>query len=161
MIEFRLDTESQKLACISEVTQAPLGQDWFVTIETRKKNRSKAQNRLLWMWLTDFDRTDINEHAGHSQDWWHDFFKRNKLSKIFERDNEGYAQTIANIREVYRHGMHTHALNMMDFVIKETHTYDANVPQFAEYLDYIEKYAHKRGIALRTDNETYREAMGR
>ena len=157
----KIDSPDSKIKAIKAVSELNDETSYVLEIKEHKKNRSVAANRLYWLWLTDLERTSNHEYQGHHQEWWHDFFKREKLSKIFERDSDRYAQTLASIREVYRHGLHTQALNMHDFVIAETSTTDANVEQFAEYLTFIERWAHERGLSLRTDSEIYREAMGK
>jgi hypothetical protein len=147
-------------AILNELPTDPSDPEHVIRVDEYKANRSAAQNRLMWMWLTDFENTDINEHAGTTKEAWHDRFKRLCLAKIYERDNEQYATTMQALRDVYRHGLHKESLNMMDHVIRETSTTAANVSQFTEYMRFIEQYAHERGIQLRTDSQLYAEAMG-
>lgn len=156
-------TDSDKLAAISAVVRECSNPDkpMLVTIKEYKPNRSAAQNRIYWQWLTDCQNTDINEYAGNTKEEWHDKFKRLSLSKIYERDNEEYAATMAALRDVYRHGLHKESMAMVNHVIRETSTTKANVEQFSEYLNFIEHYCHERGIQLRTDDRLYSEAMGR
>lgn len=163
MAEIIVRNDSDRMAAISAVVRDCCNPDkpMLVVVKEYKPSRSAAQNRLYWAWLTDCEKTDINEHAGSTQDDWHDRFKRLSLSKIFERDDEGYATTMAHLRDVYRHGFHTESKNMVDFVIRETSTTKATVEQFTEYLNFIERYCHERGIQLRTDARLYAEAMGR
>lgn len=132
--------------------------EWYAVSEAKGK-RSAAQNRLYWGWLTDFERTDINEHAGKTKDEWADFFKGESLIKIYERDNHVYAETMSNLREVYRCGMKEQAKHIRKFVLRETSTTEASVEQFSEHLRFIEQWAHSRGIRLRTDAKLYEMAM--
>lgn len=163
MAEIIVRTDSDRMAAISAVVRDCGNPDkpMIVVVKEYKPNRSAAQNRLYWAWLTDCEKTDINEHAGSTQEDWHDRFKRLSLSKIFERDDEGYAATMSALRDVWRHGLHDESKAMVDHVIRETSTTKATVEQFTEYLNFIERYCHERGIQLRTDARLYAEAMGR
>lgn len=161
--EIIVRTDADKIAAISAVVRecgdstTPL----LVVVREYKPNRSAAQNRLYWGWLTDCQNTDINEHAGNTKEEWAKKFKRLSLSKIYERDSEEYAATMAALREVWHHGLHKESMAMVDHVIRETSTTKASVEQFSEYLNYIEHYCHERGIRLKTDERLYAEAMGR
>lgn len=158
---FKVDSHVSLVGAITEILNVlPIDLPHVIEVKEYKKNRSAAQNRLMWGWLTDFENTDVNQHAGQTKEEWHDLFKRLSLSKIYERDDQGYAETMAALRTVYRHGLHNESKMMVDHVIRETSTTKANVEQFTEYLTFIERYAHERGITLRTDARLYAEAMG-
>lgn len=159
---FKIANPASLCTAVTEIFNNLPAADVPHVIEVRewKANRSAVQNRLYWRFLTDFQETDVNEHAGTTKEDWHDRFKRLCLSKIYERDNEQYAATMAALREVYRHGLHNESKAMVDHVMRETSTTSATVEQFTEYLKFIERYAHERGIRLATDVDYYSEAMG-
>lgn len=159
---FRVENSTSLVIAMTAIlNELPMDLPHVIEVKEYKPNRSAAQNRLLWAWLTDFENTGVNEHSGVTKEEWHDRFKRLSLAKIYERDNEQYAVTMQSLRDVYRHGLHKESLNMMDHVIRETSTTAATVEQFAEHLNFIERYAHERGIQLRTDERLYAEAMGK
>lgn len=132
-----------------------------VTIEEYKDDRSAAQNRLYWAFMHDCERTTVNEHAGNDKDWWHLFFKEKSLLNIYIRDNvNGTAETMAALFDVKVNcGADTYN-NMKRFVIENISTTDANVAQFTEYLNDIQRFCGSVGISLRTDSQMFRQAMG-
>jgi hypothetical protein len=124
------------------------------------KNRTVAQNRLMWGWLTDFQRTKIESLAGSTKEDWHQQMKREYLIHIYERDNLDYAEMIESLRQVYRSGMKKECEVLLKSIVKNTSTTEATVEQFTEYLQCIEHYAHDNCIVLRTDLGLYNFAMG-
>lgn len=132
-----------------------------VTIAPYVDSRSAAQNRLLWAWCTDMQRTTVNEHAGNTKNWWLHYFKEHSLLNIYIRDNvDGTAETMAALYDV-KINCGVDAYNSMkSFVIKNISTTDANVPQFTEFLSDIQRWCGSVGIALRTDSADFRRAMG-
>ena len=124
-----------------------------------KISRSAAQNSLLWAWLTDCEKTSVNEHAGNDSEWWHKNFKHRFLCSIFIRDDQYYAEMIQVLHEIKDIDGYE---ALRDGVINLTSTTKCTVEQFSEYLGKIEKYCHQRGIKLRTDNGSlYELAMGK
>lgn len=132
-----------------------------VIIQEYKDDRSAAQNRLYWCWLTDCMTTTVNERAGNDKDWWHLFFKEKSLLNIYIRDNvNGTADTMSALFDVKVNcGSETYG-NMKKFVIENISTTDANVSQFSEYLNDIQRFCGSVGISLRTDSAIFRQAMG-
>jgi len=128
-----------------------------MTLEPLKTDRTAAQNRLMWAWLTDCENTDYNEQEGHTQKEWHRYFKINDLMPIFMRDDEDYAELILTVSDVSGAAFDT----MMDFIIDNTSTTKCNAAQFTEYLTCIERFCGSNGIMLRTDAHLYGRAMGR
>ena len=143
-----------------EIAKASGDKICLFDVREHEENRSAAQNRLYWAWLTDLERTDVNEHAGKTKDEWADYFKLHSLSKIYERDFAWYAEVMQTLRNLWRDGMKEESETIHKFVIRETSTKDAKVKQFSEYLKYIENWAHHAGVLLRTDAKLYAEAMG-
>ncbi|RJN88384.1 hypothetical protein D3X64_09805, partial [Acinetobacter baumannii] len=72
------------------------GKPLVVLIAPQEKDRSKAQNRLYWMWLNQWAKKQ-----GTDKDYEHLFFKKNFLSKIYDRDDVGqYKKTFKAVREL-------------------------------------------------------------
>lgn len=134
----------------------------FVEIKVLSKRdiRRGAQNSLYWMWLTDLEKTTINEHAGRTKDEWHFQFKKDFLIRIYERDDPMTAATLESLRTLYKNNGKEEATNVATFLIKKAiSTTDAKIKQFSEYLNEIERFSHMNGISLRTDNDTYMQAL--
>jgi hypothetical protein len=132
-----------------------------VTIAEYKKNRSAAQNSLYWGWLTDLQDTNINEHAGKTKDEWHLEFKKKSLLNIFLKDESKiYARLLGALYQIkVDFGPDAYDLQY-DFILDKLSTTEANVAQFTEYLNDIERFCHSVGIQLRTDQHIYQQAMG-
>jgi hypothetical protein len=159
--EFIINSQQSRKAAaeaVNNITRDPL---MVVTISEYKKDRSAAQNRLMWSWLTDASVTKNNEHAGNTKDWWHLFFKEHSLLNIYIRDNvNGTAETMSSLYEVkVSCGIETYN-NMKKFIVENISTTDADVAQFTEYLQDIERFCNSVGISLRTDSNIYNQAMG-
>ena len=114
----------------------------------------------MWAWLTDMERTTVNEMAGTFKDEWHIKMKRKFLVQIYERDCEKYAKTIHAIRNIYKKGYKDEFEKIIDHVADKTSTREGTIKQIAEYLSCVERYCHERGITLRTDPEMYKLAVG-
>ena len=114
------------------------------------KARSVAQNRLMWKWLTAMEKTCVEQHKGHTKEDWHEMLKSKYLSVIFERDDHGYAETIAALRELYEHDKGT-AIKLRKGVVRLTSTTQASVVQFGEYLTSIDRFCASQGIRLPAD----------
>jgi hypothetical protein len=127
---------------------------------TRDDLRSAAQNRLMWMWYTDMEKTTVNEWSGRSKEDWHFEMKRRFLVPIFERDDDAYALMLVALRNVYKSGMKQEAEALHKHIVSETSTTDADVKQFTEYLNEIHRFCGMNGIWLRTDQRLFDEAMG-
>lgn len=127
-----------------------------VVIKPYKVDRSAAQNSLMWLWYG-----IICSELGWEKDDCHDFFKEKFLVNIFERDDLEYASMIESVRVVWSAGMKAEANAMKNQIIKLTSTTKANVEQFTEYLNLIERHAASIGIVLPHPEDRYRMAMGR
>jgi len=114
------------------------------------KARGIAQNRLYWKWLTAMSLTRVEQHRGHTKEDWHKRMKKDFLVRIFERDDQGYAETIATLRELYKHDKKM-ANDLYDGIVRLTSTTQASVKQFSEYLTCIDRYCADEGIRLPAD----------
>ena len=126
-----------------------------VIIREHKKERSIAQNSLMWMWIT-----LIAGERGETKNDIHFECKKNHLVKIYERDDADYAKMIESVRVVHKAGMVDEARNLADQIVELTSTTKSNVKQFTEYLNDIEKDAIGKGIPLPHPEDRYYIAMG-
>ena len=64
------------------------------------------------------------------------------------------------VRKVHRSGGKAEAKIQASFIVNHTSTTAANVAQFTEYLQEIEKYSINNGIPLPHPEDRYQSAMG-
>ena len=119
-----------------------------VRIDQKQEDRSKTQNRLYWMWVTQWAK-----RQGTDKDSEHLFFKKQFLSRIYDRDEVGqYKQTFAAVR-VLRDQRHPQYQAVADGLIELISTTDASVDQFTEYLNDIHAFCLKHGCYLNTPDD--------
>lgn len=114
-----------------------------VVIQPHKRDRSTAQNALMWQWVT-----IIANELGHSKTEQHEQFKRFYLLPILMRDDPD----VDRLARVLGHERDNLALVLS--------TTDLNTKQFTEYLNDIAHFAGELGIMLPHPEDTYYEAMG-
>jgi hypothetical protein len=122
-----------------------------------KISRSAAQNRTLWGWYADMEKTSVEQFKGFTSEDWHKEMKYRYLCPIFIRDDVGYAEMIQVVHDLKDLDEYD---KLRDGIINLTSTTKCSVEQFSEYLGKIERFCHDRGIVLRTDSNLYRFAMG-
>lgn len=127
-----------------------------VVIRPYKKDRSVAQNSLLWRW-----NTIIGSELGESKEEIHERNKERFLVPIYERDDLDYAAMIEAVRSVYRQGLQQDALFLRKRIVALTSTTKATTAQMAEFLTEIERDASRLGIILPRPDDVYLEALGR
>lgn len=120
-----------------------------VIIREHKKDRSAAQSRLYWLWLT-----LIANELGYIKEELHEEYKRKYLIGIFIRDDEDFAKMITTIKGLSNDEW------LRKQVVALVSTTRANVQQFTEYLQAIEMAAADMGIVLPHPDDYYFEAMG-
>lgn len=119
-----------------------------VRIDQKVEDRSKAQNRLYWLWLSQWSK-----HQGTDKDSEHLFFKKKFLSIIFNRDDVGqYRKTFAAVKVLrdQKHPMYQQVADGLNELITTT---DASVEQFTEYLNDIHAFCLKHGKHLSTPDD--------
>ncbi|MCU4521953.1 hypothetical protein [Acinetobacter ursingii] len=119
-----------------------------VRVDQKEDDRSKAQNRLYWKWLTQWAK-----HQGSDKDTEHLFFKRKFLSVIFYRDDVGqYRNTFDAVKVLkqQKHPMYQYVASGLNELISTT---DASVQQFTEYLNDIHAFCNKQGCWLETPED--------
>lgn len=112
------------------------------------KARSNAQNRLYWRWLH-----ELESQNGQDDEWWHCYFKRLFLSRIYARDDGEFAQMAESIKRCKGVINDTLYENIATSVIKNISTTKANTKQFAEYLTKIELWVVANGLKVTTPQE--------
>ena len=119
-----------------------------VRVDQKQDDRSKAQNRLYWKFLTQWSK-----HQGTDKDSEHLFFKKKILSIIFYRDDVGqYRKTFDAVKALKneRHPMYQQVADGLNELISTT---DASVEQFTEYLNDIHSFCLKHGCYLQTPDD--------
>ena len=119
-----------------------------VVIDQKQDDRSKAQNRLYWMWLTQWAKRQGNDKESE-----HLYFKKYFLSRIYDRDDVGqYRNTFAAVKILkdQNHPMYEQVANGLNDLISTT---DASVEQFTEYLNDIYAFCLKHGCYLNTPDD--------
>lgn len=119
-----------------------------VEIRPESRDRSKAQNRLYWKFLTQWAK-----HQGTDKDAEHLFFKKKFLAVIFYRDDVGqYRKTFAAVKVLkdQKHPMYQQVADGLNELITTT---DASVEQFTEYLNDIHAFCLKHGKYLSTPDD--------
>ncbi|WP_404798933.1 hypothetical protein [Acinetobacter thermotolerans] len=124
------------------------GKPLVVRIDQKQEDRSKAQNRLYWLWVSQWAK-----HQGTDKDSEHLFFKKQFLARIYDRDEVGqYKQTFAAVRVLrdQKHPMYQQVADGLNELISTT---DATVDQFTEYLNDIHAFCNKHGCYLHTPDD--------
>lgn len=124
------------------------GKPLVVRIDQKQEDRSKAQNRLYWMWVAQWAK-----HQGTDKDSEHLFFKKQFLARIYHRDAVGqYRKTFAAVKVLkdQKHPMYQQVADGLNELISTT---DASVDQFTEYLNDIHAFCNKHGCWLNTPDD--------
>ena len=124
------------------------GKPLVVRIDQKQEDRSKAQNRLYWLWVSQWAK-----HQGTDKDTEHLFFKKQFLARIYHRDDVGqYRKTFAVVKALkdQKHPMYQQVADGLNELISTT---DATVDQFTEYLNDIHAFCNKHGCYLHTPDD--------
>lgn len=128
---FKLSSQDERERCINYLNSLNLDKPLSVEIKLYRKNRTLAQNRLLFMWLT-----IIGNDLGYHVEEIHAIMKDKFLSSeivVFQGKGFQVSPSTANL----------------------------NTKEFTEYLNRIELFANSElGIILPHPEEIYWEAMG-
>ncbi|WP_104500361.1 NinB/YbcN family protein [Acinetobacter indicus] len=124
------------------------GKPLVVRIDQKQEDRSKAQNRLYWLWMSQWAK-----HQGTDKDTEHLFFKKQFLARIYHRDDVGqYRKTFAAVK-VLKDQKHPQYQAVADGLNELISTTDATVDQFTEYLNDIHAFCLKHGKHLSTPDD--------
>jgi len=123
---------------------------WQVEIKPYKKDRTNAQNRLLYLWLSQIEAQ--NKHGEQNN---RNFCKFTYGCPILARDNESFAEFYGSLMENYEYEQ---CIKSMEFIAV---TSLMNTKQFTEYLNQIEQYANEQGYRLTRPDDLYFQAMGK
>lgn len=133
---------------VNHAKAAGEGKPLVVLIAPQVTDRTKAQNRLYWMWLNQWAKKQ-----GTDKDYEHLFFKKNFLSKIYDRDDVGqYKKTFKAVREL-KDSKHPAYQQVADGLCELMSTTDASTVQFTEYLNDIHAFCNKNGCYLETPDD--------
>ena len=124
------------------------GKPLVVRIDQKQEDRSKAQNRLYWLWVAQWAK-----RQGTDKDTEHLFFKKQFLARIYDRDEVGqYRNTFAAVKFLkdQKHPMYQQVADGLNELITTT---DASVEQFTEYLNDIHAFCLKHGKYLSTPDD--------
>lgn len=139
---FTLVYESDAIRVKSYINQhfadaVKTGKPLVVRISNKQEERSDAQNRLYWFWLS-----ELAKATGNDKDDLHYDFKYRFLIGIYMRDDPDFnalGRSVLTLKEEM--GESEEFKIIRDFVIKETSTTKANVSQMKEYLDAVYAFA--------------------
>ena len=133
---------------LNHAKAASEGKPLVVLIAPQEKDRTKAQNRLYWMWLNQWSKKQ-----GTDKDYEHLFFKKNFLAKIYDRDDVGqYKKTFKAVRDL-KASKHPAYQQVADGLCELMSTTDASTAQFTEYLNDIHAFCNKNGCYLETPDD--------
>lgn len=149
-------TEADRNRAVEIVSRLNLDKPQEIEVREWKKNRSVAQNSLLWKWLT-----VIAAELGESKDEVHERYKEKLLVPILRRDDPDFAAMIVSVNAVHASGMKDEAMALKREIVRLTSTTQMNVHQFTEYLNDIELDARNLGIILPHPEDLYNDALGR
>ena len=124
------------------------GKPLVVRIDQKQEDRGKAQNRLYWLWLTQWAKKQ-----GTDKDYEHNFFKRTLLARIYHRDDVAEYRNTYNAVKQLRDEKHPLYAQLADSVTMLTTTTDASTAQFTEYLNDIHAFCLKQGCYLHTPDD--------
>lgn len=124
------------------------GKPLVVRINQKEDDRSKAQNRLYWMWMNQWAK-----HQGSDKDSEHLFFKKQLLARIYHRDDVGQYRATFNAVKVLKDQGHPMYQQVADGLNELISTTDATVDQFTEYLNDIHAFCNKHGCYLHTPDD--------
>ena len=124
------------------------GKPLRVVIDQKQDDRSTAQNRLYWLWLSQWSK-----RQGIDKDTEHLFFKKQFLARIYHRDDVGqYRKTFTAVKVLkeQKHPMYQQVADGLNELISTT---DASIDQFTEYLNDIHAFCNKHGCYLHTPDD--------
>lgn len=140
--------EQRRQNAIKAVAELSRDISWRVKIEPFKRDRTLAQNSLLWKW-----HTARAEHFGEPKAHEHHEFKRNHLLPILLRDDE-----YGDLTKM--HGMMTYAdPKIHEKFIDMLSTTMLNTKQFTEILNEYDMVTAQQGLVLPRRDDEYHEAM--
>lgn len=143
---------------ITKLNSTPIDDDSPVmklTLEVYRKNRSAAQQALMWIWHGQWSK-----HFGDEVRDEHIRFKKEFLLPVLLRDD-----VIKGLPELYR-AAHIRMINTGDYaglyaIYELISTNALNTEQFSEILTQYEREASMEGCAFTVLGPQYEEAMGR
>ena len=124
------------------------GKPLIIRIDQKPEDRSKAQNRLYWMYLSQWAK-----YQGTDKDSEHLYFKKHFLARIYYRDDVGQYRNTFDAVKVLKDQKHPMYQQVADGLNELITTTDASVEQFTEYLNDIHAFCNKQGCWLSTPDD--------
>lgn len=126
-----IHSQDDKNKALNRISMLVMDKPWQVEIKPYKKNRSLAQNKLYWKWIT-----CIGDEIGYTSDELHAIMADKFL-----------------LDEIIEYGGKE--------IRKDKSTSRLTTKQFTEYLEKIDRFASAElGIVLPSPEDIYYEAMG-
>ena len=152
MTTIRILGPTQKATAYSEIATLPEDGTMQVVIREYKRNRSNAQNRLLWLWCQEWahheKETDVE--LIHNRNKWR--FGRH----IFIQAQAELVDMVAAIDAIHN----TPEYGVLALAVAANmRSSKLNTKDFSDYLGIIEVEGRQRGIDLTITGDLYEEAM--
>ena len=141
------ENRAQAVRAIQEIRSEPL---MIVEIKPYKKDRSIAQNDLLYKWLTEFSK-----QSGNTVTWERGYYKYKFGVDILAETNSEIRPLVSALEAEYEYEK---LINIMgsDLIGVTRHM---KIKQMTTYLNHIEQDSITREIKLPCPEDLYLEAM--
>ncbi len=127
------------------------GETVRAVVVTKAKQRSTAQNSLMWMWLS-----EIADARNDTKEDMYQAVKKPYMVPILIRDDPGMAATFAAIHGVGGAEGRRLELSVIHNLVSSR---QLSIKQFAEFLNDMERDARQRGIDLTVPTGPYLDAL--
>lgn len=96
------------MARVERLPQENPDVEWEMVLRPYRFEKTGQQRRTIHMWFRDASATDVNEFAGHSEEWWKNEFKIKHLlpALLATADEDGdieFPAIVGKWREIYGH----------------------------------------------------------
>ena len=147
MAEFTLRSTRVRDNAIEHIQALPLEPIMRVTIKPYTKNRTNAQNNLMWLWHTQYSK-----EFGFTKKETHKQFKREYVLPILLRDDDDH-----QLHALYQLASgNPPAMEAFVGIISTTHL---DTKQFSEALNDYDMQTALLGFAFPHPSDMYHEAM--
>jgi len=153
-IILRSDLDAQR--AVSLINNLPHDGKVQIVIGNATQKRSTAQKGLYFLWAG-----VLAGELGNDKESQHLDLKRRFLLPIYEQSDEGFAEMIDSVRDVWKSGQRLKAERLLLKVASLASTNDATVEQMTQYLTDVEHWAISTGIILPKPEDQYYEALRR
>lgn len=155
---WKLDSNARRDKAVVVVNAVPIGPEHPVmklTLEPYRKNRSAAQQALMWIWHYQWQK-----HFGDTAQEEHIRFKKEWLLPILLRDDVvDYLHVLYSAASV-RYSLHGDDKGLRA-IYELISTTTLNTRQFSEILTFYQQEAAMEGLVFTVKCSEYEEAMGK